>query len=91
MATPSVAFGPTGHYPYNDADRALLRNALAEAATLEDRDARPGVLAFAERMVTDRHAEAVEALLRDNAIDAGEHRHRRLSRPDRAAPAQAED
>ncbi|MBI1980615.1 MAG: anhydro-N-acetylmuramic acid kinase, partial [Methylocystis sp.] len=30
----SVAFGPTGHYPYNDADRALLRNALAEAATL---------------------------------------------------------
>ena len=69
MATPTVVFGPTGHYPYSDADRALLRNALAEAATLEDRDARPGVLAFAERMVTDRHAEAVEALLRDNEID----------------------
>ncbi len=67
----TLAFGPTGHYPYNDADRALLRNALAEAATLEDRDARPGVLAFAERMVTDRHAEAVEAFLRDNALEAG--------------------
>ncbi|RTL86086.1 MAG: anhydro-N-acetylmuramic acid kinase [Hyphomicrobiales bacterium] len=67
----SVSLGPTGHFPYNDADRALLRNALAEAATLEDRDARPGVLAFAERMVTDRHAEAVEAFLRDNAIEAG--------------------
>lgn len=65
----SISFGPTGHYPYNDADRALLRSALAEAATLEDRDARPGALAFAERMVTDRHAEAVETLLRDNAIE----------------------
>lgn len=65
----SISFGPTGHCPYNDADRALLRNALAEAATLEDRNARPGVLAFAERMVTDRHAEAVEALMRDNEID----------------------
>src|SRR3989304_5384709 len=48
----TVVFGPTGHYPYSDADRALLRNALAEAATLEDRDARPGVLAVAERLGT---------------------------------------
>jgi len=67
----AVAFGPTGFCPYSDADRALLRNALAEAATMEDRDARPGVLAFAERMVTDRHAEAVEGFLRDNAIEPG--------------------
>ena len=65
----ALSFGPTGAYPYSDADRALLRGALAEAATLEDRDARPGVLAVAERMVTDRHAEAVEAFLRDNAIE----------------------
>ncbi|MFY9629713.1 MAG: anhydro-N-acetylmuramic acid kinase [Methylocystis sp.] len=65
-----LSFGPAAAYPYSDADRALLRGALAEAATLEDRDARPGVLAFAERMVTDRHAEAVESLLRENAIDA---------------------
>jgi len=64
-----LSFGPAGHFPYSDADRALLRNALAEAAILEDRDARPGVLAFAERMVTDRHAEAVETLLRDNALE----------------------
>lgn len=66
----SLSFGPTGNYPYSDADRALLRNALAEAATLEDREARPGVLAFAERMVTDRHAEAVEAFLNDNGVEA---------------------
>ena len=65
-----VALGPSGHFPYSDADRALLRNALGEAATLTDRDARPGVLAFAERMVTDRHAEAVENFLAANAIEA---------------------
>jgi anhydro-N-acetylmuramic acid kinase len=65
----AIVFGPTGAYPYSDADRVLLRGALAEAATLEDRDARPGVLAFAERMVTDRHAEAVETFLRDNAVE----------------------
>ena len=65
----SLSFGPAGAYPYSDADRALLRGALAEGATLDDRSARPGVLAFAERMVTDRHAEAVENFLRENAID----------------------
>jgi anhydro-N-acetylmuramic acid kinase len=65
----SIVFGPTASFPYSDSDRALLRGALAEAATLDDRDARPGVLAVAERTVTDRHAEAVEALIRDHAID----------------------
>jgi len=67
----TLSFGPTGFFPYTDADRLLLRGALAEAATLEDRDARPGVLAVAERMVTDRHAEAVEGFMRDNALEAG--------------------
>ena len=65
----AVSFGPASNLPYSDADRALLRGALAEAATLEDRTARPGVLAFAEKMVTDRHAEAVEAFLQANGID----------------------
>ena len=40
--TARLAFGPTGFSPYGDEDRALLRAALAQAATLEDRDARPG-------------------------------------------------
>ncbi len=65
----ALNFGPTGFYPYSDDDRALLRAALAEAATLEDRTARPGVLSLAESMVTNRHAEAVEAFLRENKID----------------------
>ncbi len=61
----AVAQGPTSFTPYGDDERALLRAALAEAAVLADRDARPGVLAQAEKLVTDRHAEAVEAFLRE--------------------------
>jgi anhydro-N-acetylmuramic acid kinase len=63
-----LSFGPMGAFAYSDADRALLRSALADAAALDNGAARPGVLALAERMVTERHAEAVESFLRDNAI-----------------------
>ncbi len=59
--------GAARSFPYADADRVLLRAALAEAAKLQpnpaDRKARPGVLAEAEAMITVRHAEAVEAFL----------------------------
>ncbi|MBN9021080.1 MAG: anhydro-N-acetylmuramic acid kinase, partial [Rhizobiales bacterium] len=54
--------GATYFRPYAEAERAVLREALAEARSLGDRDARPGVLARAERVVTDAHAEAVETL-----------------------------
>jgi anhydro-N-acetylmuramic acid kinase len=64
----TLSFGPTGFFPYSGVDRALLRGALADAATLSDRNARPGVLALAERMVTDRHGEAVEGFLADNGM-----------------------
>lgn len=67
-----VAFGPTGFSPYSDEDRALLRAALAEAAGLEDRDARPGAVRRAEAMVTERHAGAVERFLADNGLKASE-------------------
>ncbi len=93
----SLSFGPGGFYPYNDADRDLLRGALAEAVKLEQRDARPGVLAAAERMVTDRHAEAVEAFLRDNAIEParlsviGFHGQTVLHRPKRRLSIQIGD
>lgn len=63
-----IRFGPEGFEPYGDADRALLRAALVEASTLEDRTARPAILASAEQMVTGRHAAAVEAFLARNAI-----------------------
>lgn len=64
-------FGPTGFSPYTEADRALLRRALADAVTLQDRAARPGALAEAERMITQRHIEAVERFLAEHRIDRG--------------------
>jgi anhydro-N-acetylmuramic acid kinase len=66
-----VALGQTGFFPYVEADRALLRGALAAATSLDDRRARPGCLALADAMVTSRHAEAVEAFLAADPIDRG--------------------
>jgi len=37
-----TALGPTGYRPYSDAERDLLRRALAEGANLTDRAAWPG-------------------------------------------------
>lgn len=63
-----AAFGPTGYRPYSDAERDLLRQALAAGAALSDRWARPGVLRDADAFVTAVHAEAVETFLADNGI-----------------------
>ena len=38
------AFGPSGYRPYSEFERRLLLQALAEAAYLRQRDARPGIL-----------------------------------------------
>jgi anhydro-N-acetylmuramic acid kinase len=65
-----TAFGPTFYRPYGEAERALLRQALAEAATLSQRDARPGVLAEAERAVTLAHAEAVAGFVAQHRLTA---------------------
>jgi len=63
-----LGFGPTGYRAYADGERALLRQALADATALTSRDARPGVLAEAEAFITRAHAEAVETFLKENAI-----------------------
>lgn len=63
-------FGPARTFPYAEADRQLFRQAFREALSLTDRDARPGVLAEAEALVTARHAEAVEAFLAAEGIAA---------------------
>jgi anhydro-N-acetylmuramic acid kinase len=63
-----VALGPTGYRPYSDAERDLLRQALAEGAALTDRAARPGCLGEAEALVTRAHAEAVEAFMATEEI-----------------------
>jgi anhydro-N-acetylmuramic acid kinase len=59
--------GPRLFRPYGEDERKVLRRALAEARGLSDRDARPGPLAEAERIVTAAHAETVERLLAENA------------------------
>ncbi|WP_438275211.1 anhydro-N-acetylmuramic acid kinase [Nitrobacter sp.] len=63
-----AAFGPTGYRPYTDHERGLLREALAEAVNLTQRNARPGVIGEAERAVTMAHAEVVAAFLARNHI-----------------------
>src|SRR6266481_2926338 len=51
--------GATACRPYSKAERTLLRRATA--ANLTERTARPGVVAKAERLINDAHAEAVES------------------------------
>ncbi|MCI0465989.1 MAG: anhydro-N-acetylmuramic acid kinase [Beijerinckiaceae bacterium] len=92
-----VALGGSGFFPYGEADRALLRRAVAEAATLCDRRARPGALAHAEAMVTTRHAEAVEAFLAAESVSRaavdliGFHGQTVLHRPGRRLTIQIGD
>jgi anhydro-N-acetylmuramic acid kinase len=53
--------------PYDPPFRAELSAALAEAAALADRTARPGCLARVEQELTRRHAAAVTQLMSVNA------------------------
>jgi len=63
------AFGPVGYRAYSVDERALLRQALAEAVSLTDRSLRPGSLRRAEELVTRAHAESVEAFRAQHGID----------------------
>jgi anhydro-N-acetylmuramic acid kinase len=63
--------GPTGYRPYSPREQSLLRRALGEAATLTERNVRPGALAEAESLVTRAHAEAVEDFIANNKIEKG--------------------
>lgn len=62
-------FGPAAMQGYGAHDADLLRKAVEAGRGLTDRDARPGLIADAERMVTIRHAEAVRSFLDENRID----------------------
>lgn len=61
-----AAFGSTSFYPYREVEKSLLRKAVDQARELTDRMARPGVLAQAERIVTDAHGLAIEEWQRAN-------------------------
>ncbi len=64
--------GATACRPYSKAERTLLRRATAAAANLTERSARPGVVAKAERLINDAHAQAVESFLVANGLQRGE-------------------
>src|SRR5271170_4757825 len=61
-------FGATACRPYTKAERTLLRSATAAAANLTERNARPGVIAAAEDLVNDAHAQAVQSFLDSNGL-----------------------
>lgn len=64
-----VERGPCRTFPYDSECRLLLEEALVAARDLQDRDARPGVLAQAEAVLTERHVEAVEEFLRYEGLE----------------------
>ncbi len=90
-------FGPTASRPYTEAERALLRRASAAAANLTERTARQPLVAEAEQLITDAHAEAVETFLAANALEAdsiaaiGFHGQTLLHRPERGLTLQIGD
>ncbi|HEX2256817.1 MAG TPA: anhydro-N-acetylmuramic acid kinase, partial [Afifellaceae bacterium] len=55
-----VEAGAARTYPWSAADRDCLARAVAAAPGIASRGDRFGPLAEAERLVTERHAEAVE-------------------------------
>jgi anhydro-N-acetylmuramic acid kinase len=91
------ALGPSGYRPYSDKERSLLHQALTEAVSLPQRDARPGVLGEAERAVTVAHAEAVAAFIAQNRLTCedidivGFHGQTVLHRPERRLTVQIGD
>jgi len=64
-----IVQGPSSFLPYSDDDRALLRQALALAKDLQNRDERPEFLAQAEQMITQRHYQAVEHIVAEHSLD----------------------
>lgn len=91
------AFGPTGFVPYTDGERALLRQALGDALTIDQRDQRPGAVAEAERLITIKHTDAVIGFLSregiaPSAVDViGFHGQTVLHRPEKRLTVQIGD
>jgi anhydro-N-acetylmuramic acid kinase len=87
-------FGATACRPYTKAERTLLRSATAAAANLTERTARPDLVAKAEQLVNDAHAEAVETFLAANDLKpanlaaVGFHGQTLLHRPERGLTVQ---
>ncbi|MFN4142040.1 anhydro-N-acetylmuramic acid kinase [Aestuariivirga sp.] len=89
-----VRRGPSATYPYRPDQQALLQDALFAARALEERDARPGILAEAERELTHWHAQAVERFLDQKRLTVSEidligfHGQTVIHRPERGLTVQ---
>lgn len=90
-----VERGPAATYPYRPDQQALLQDALRQAKTLEQRNARPGILAEAERALTRWHAEAVERFRDETGTGEfdviGFHGQTVIHRPERGLTVQLGD
>jgi anhydro-N-acetylmuramic acid kinase len=84
-------------YPFTPDQQAMLKDAISGAKGLVDRQARPGVLAEAEREITRWHEVAVRAFCRDAGISLAEidvigfHGQTVLHRPERRLTVQLGD
>jgi anhydro-N-acetylmuramic acid kinase len=91
------SLGPIGGLNYSDDEHAFLREAVAQAADLTSRRDRPVLLAEAERLVTELHAEALnvflehEGLARETIDVVGFHGQTVLHRPEEGLTVQLGD
>jgi len=92
-----TAFGPSGGRDYSGEERAFLREAVEAAAHLTDRADRSGILARAEQLITEIHADAIEDFLieqklpRDEVRVVGFHGQTVLHRPEDGLTVQLGD
>jgi anhydro-N-acetylmuramic acid kinase len=92
-----VTLGPFSTRPYSEAERRLLRAALADARALTSAGDRPGILPQAEAFLTRAHAEAVRTFCKDQSIDlasvdlVGFHGQTVLHRPEAGLTVQIGD
>jgi anhydro-N-acetylmuramic acid kinase len=83
-----IELGATTSLDYTQDERALLRAALVDARNIVNRNDRPGVVARAETMITQRHVALVERFLGETALERrdidilGFHGQTVLHRPD---------
>ena len=62
-------FGPSALHFYHEDEVALLRRAMEAAPEIRDRAERVGVIAQAEKLVTELHASAVNTFMVVNEIE----------------------
>jgi anhydro-N-acetylmuramic acid kinase len=90
-------FGAYLSREYTPTERHILRGAVNAAKDMTDRTARPGPVAEAERLVTEMHLKAIDALIQregipHDAVDVvGFHGQTILHRPERRLTVQIGD